>query len=113
MSHDLHYKWVLWFTHRQAGAKIVSLTDYNSEIKKVATISSVEDFWGIYNRLKRPSELVNISDYHFFKMGIRPLWEDNLNGGKWIIRLKKNIVSRYWEELVSLLIVDGNNWRSV
>ncbi|KAI9716634.1 MAG: glucose repression mediator protein [Chrysothrix sp. TS-e1954] len=36
---------------------------------------------------KHPSALPIVSDYHFFKDGIRPVWEDDENkkGGKWII----------------------------
>jgi hypothetical protein len=26
--------------------------------------------------------------------------ESNVRGGKWIVRLRKNLVSRYWENLV-------------
>lgn len=37
-----------------------------------------------------------------FRQGVRPVWEDaaNINGGKWIVRLKKGLASRYWENLV-------------
>ena len=41
-------------------------------------------------------------DYHVFREGIKPMWEDesNVNGGKWIVRLKKGVAARYWEDLV-------------
>ncbi|KIH46803.1 eukaryotic initiation factor 4E, partial [Ancylostoma duodenale] len=41
-------------------------------------------------------------DVHFFKKGIKPVWEDeaNLKGGKWILRLKKGLSSRIWENLL-------------
>ena len=31
------------------------------------------------------------------------MWEDevNLNGGKWIVRLRKGVAQRYWEDVVS------------
>lgn len=62
------------FMHRQAGSKI---QDYTNEIKKVCTLTTVLDFWAVYCKLKRPGELGSgfISDYHFFKEGIRPIWE--------------------------------------
>jgi translation initiation factor 4E len=46
--------------------------------------------------MKRPSDL-NYTEYHMFKEGITPTWEDAQNklGGKWMIRLKKGIASRY------------------
>jgi translation initiation factor 4E len=63
----------------------------------------VQDFWKIYNHLVRPNDLPNTMDYHLFKTGIKPMWEDaaNRRGGKWMVRLRKGIASRYWEDLVS------------
>ena len=49
-----------------------------------------------------------MSDYHIFKGGIRPVWEDEANkkGGKWIVRLKKGVADRYWEDLLLAMIGD-------
>ncbi|ORY07441.1 eukaryotic translation initiation factor 4E [Basidiobolus meristosporus CBS 931.73] len=103
--HPLHFTWVFWFMHRQPGQKI---TNYESAMKKIASFSSIEDFWAVYSHLRRPHELPTISDYHLFKQGVRPVWEDeaNINGGKWIIRFKKGLASRYWENLVLAVIGD-------
>ena len=89
--------------HRSAGQKI---TNYEENMKKIATFSSVEDFWAVYGHLKRPSDLPNVSDYHLFKSGVRPIWEDpeNMLGGKWIVRLKKGVASRFWESLIMAVI---------
>ncbi|CRK34944.1 hypothetical protein BN1708_006579 [Verticillium longisporum] len=53
-----------------------------------------------FRHLKHPSELPVGWEYHFFKRGIRPIWEDEINrsGGKWVLRLKKGIADRYWED---------------
>lgn len=77
-------------------------------MKKIAAFSSIEDFWAVYSHLRRPDQLPNISDYHLFKQGVRPVWEDqvNINGGKWIVRLKKGIATRLWENLVIAVIGD-------
>ncbi|KAF0387542.1 eukaryotic translation initiation factor 4E [Gigaspora margarita] len=103
--HPLHFTWVFWFMHRSPGSKILN---YESSMKKIAAFSSIEDFWAVYSHLRRPHELPNISDYHLFKQGVRPVWEDdtNINGGKWIVRLKKGLASRYWESLVMAVIGD-------
>ncbi|RHZ79232.1 hypothetical protein Glove_150g30 [Diversispora epigaea] len=103
--HPLHFTWVFWFMHRIPGSKILN---YESSMKKIAAFSSIEDFWAVYSHLRRPHELPNISDYHLFKQGVRPVWEDdtNINGGKWIVRLKKGLASRYWESLVMAVIGD-------
>jgi translation initiation factor 4E len=73
---------------------------YESAIKSISTVKTVEEFWTTYNFLVRPEALSNGTDYHFFREGIKPTWEDPMNekGGKWIIRLRKGLSSRYWEE---------------
>lgn len=49
-----------------------------------------------------------VTDYHLFREGITPTWEDarNKNGGKWIMRLRKTdgLSSLYWEELLLAII---------
>ena len=62
----------------------------------------------VYSHLKRPSSLPSVSDYHVFKKGVRPVWEDeeNKRGGKWILRLKKGVVDRYWENLLLGIVGD-------
>ncbi len=79
---------------------------YENSIKQIAKVSTVEEFWTIYNHLSRPNNLPTTTDYHFFRHGIKPTWEDpsNTKGGKWIVRLKKGLASRYWEEIILALI---------
>lgn len=103
--HPLRVNWVFWFMHRPAGSKT---HDYEGSMKKIGAFASVEDFWRIYCHLRRPEDLPNVSDYHLFKSGVRPIWEDkeNMNGGKWIVRLKKGLASRFWEYLVMAVIGD-------
>ncbi|KAI8089268.1 translation initiation factor eIF 4e-like domain-containing protein [Halteromyces radiatus] len=105
LQHPLHYSWVFWFMHRSPGSKI---TNYEGNMKQIASFSSVEEFWAVYSHIKRPHELPTISDYHLFKHGVRPMWEDeaNIQGGKWIVRLKKGLASRYWENLVLAIVGD-------
>jgi translation initiation factor 4E len=79
---------------------------YEDSISKIANFQTVEHFWRIYDHLVRPSDLKTTTDYHLFKEGIKPTWEDpqNENGGKWIVRLKKGLASRYWEEILLSII---------
>jgi hypothetical protein len=60
--------------------------------------------------LIRPNELSNSNDYHVFRAGIKPTWEDpaNKRGGKFTVRLRKGFASRYWEDL--LLAVLGEQF---
>ncbi|KAL5218805.1 hypothetical protein ABZP36_019489 [Zizania latifolia] len=98
--HPLRRKFVLWYTRRTPGARSQS---YEDNIKKIVDFSTVESFWVCYCHLARPSSLPSPTDLHLFKEGIRPLWEDpaNRNGGKWIIRFKKAVSGRFWEDLVN------------
>lgn len=104
--HPLQHRFVFWYTRRQPGIR--SQTSYEDNIKRIAEFSTVEGFWGSYCHLSRVSTLPNPTDLHLFKEGIRPLWEDaaNRSGGKWIIRFKKLVSGRYWEDLVLAMIGD-------
>ncbi|OAL71369.1 translation initiation factor eIF4E3 [Trichophyton violaceum] len=95
--------WIVWY--RPPTPKY---SDYEKSTIPLASISSVESFWTVYSHLKRPSLLPTVSDYHIFKKNIRPVWEDEANkrGGKWIIRLKKGVADRYWEDLLLAMIGD-------
>ena len=69
----------------------------------------MESFWNIWTHLSPSSAVQPTTDYLLFHSGIRrPVWEDplNLQGGKWIIRLKKGVSERLWEELVMAVVGD-------
>ncbi|KAI0060725.1 eukaryotic translation initiation factor 4E class II [Artomyces pyxidatus] len=99
--------WVFWFRQQRApGNKI---TNYEEGIKKISAFSSVESFWSLWTHLHPPSSLLPTTDYLLFHSGIRrPVWEDPLNitGGKWIIRLRKGVADRIWEDLVLAIVGD-------
>ncbi|CAI5512633.1 unnamed protein product [Closterium sp. Naga37s-1] len=96
-------RYVVWYTRRQRqppGQR--SATSYEDSIRRIADFSTVEGFWGCYCRMVRPSALPAPTDVHVFKDGIRPLWEDahNRRGGKWMVRLRKPLTARMWEQLL-------------
>jgi translation initiation factor 4E len=103
-EHPLQYSYVFWYSRRSSGK--TSQQTYDQNLKKIGTFASVEQFWTYYSHMVRPSELTGHSDYHLFKEGIRPMWEDEANrgGGKWIIRLKKGLASRCWENLILAML---------
>ncbi|XP_064638524.1 eukaryotic translation initiation factor 4E type 2-like [Lineus longissimus] len=102
-EHTLQFIYSLWFSRRSPGKQSVS---YDQNLKRVGTFASVEQFWSHYSHLVRPNDLAGHSDYHLFKDGIRPMWEDDANkaGGKWIIRLKKGLASRCWENIILAML---------
>jgi hypothetical protein len=89
-----------------AAAETTAAHPYENSIKTINTVNTVEEFWETYDFLKRPNDLPTTTDYHFFRAGIKPVWEDiaNAKGGKWIVRLPKGLASRYWEETMLALI---------
>ncbi|KAI4227561.1 MAG: hypothetical protein L6R36_002327 [Xanthoria steineri] len=86
VKHPLMNEWTLWFTKPPSGKD----HNWNDLLKEVVTFDSVEEFWGIYNNITPVSELALKSDYHLFKKGVRPEWEDpqNKHGGKWAYQFK-------------------------
>merc|ERR1719231_648919 len=96
-QHPLQYAWS--FTY----FKKVANKSYEDSTFTLGTTRTVEDFWRLYVHLRRPvDERPTVCDYHVFRDGIKPMWEDenNVNGGKWIVRLKKGVAARYWEDVV-------------
>lgn len=97
-KHPLQNSWTMWYDSPntyKAGA------DWKSAVKKIVSFSSVEDFWCLFNNLVKPSGLPIKGNYHLFKEGIMPAWEDPINkaGGKWVIefeRRQSDILDQVW-----------------
>ncbi|XP_047130666.1 eukaryotic translation initiation factor 4E type 2 isoform X1 [Hydra vulgaris] len=104
-EHRLQDCYCLWFSRKSHGKQPVT-QKYEDSIKLIGAFASVEQFWAYYLHMVRPGELTGHSDIHLFKYGIRPMWEDkaNKNGGKWIVRLKKGLASRCWENLILAML---------
>lgn len=69
----------------------------------------MESFWALWTHLRPPSGVQPTTDYMLFHAGVRrPVWEDPLNaaGGKWILRLRKGVADRLWEDLVLGVVGD-------
>lgn len=86
VKHPLAHEWTLWFTKPPSGKQ-----DWNELLKEVISFDTVEEFWGIYNNITPASDLAPKSDYHLFKRGVRPEWEDpqNRHGGRWAYTFKE------------------------
>jgi translation initiation factor 4E len=55
----------------------------------VATVGTVEEFWGVYQHCKRPSALDDNSILYLFKEDIKPVWEDLKNSGAFVLKFEK------------------------
>lgn len=96
--HPLKHEWVTWC--RPCQPKGQPYEEYAKSLTPMVHAKTVEEFWAGYKHLKHPSQLPVGWEYHFFKRGIRPIWEDDVNrsGGKWVLRIKKGVADRYWED---------------
>ena len=83
-----------------------SSEDYKAQIKKLAEFDTLDDFWAIFQYLKKPDDYKQPVEMQLFKEGIKPMWEDenNKNGGKIALKLRKEYSNLVWEELVFAFI---------
>jgi len=110
IKHPLQSTWVMWYDNP---GKKTSQASWADNLKKIAVFATVEDFWGVYNNILSASKLQSGSNYHMFRDGIDPKWEDHANahGGKWIVnipKLKKEQLDQFW--LYCLLSCIGENF---
>jgi len=99
----LENKFVFWY-HIISNA--TSDQDYQAQIKKLAQFDTLENFWAIFQYLKKPDDIKQPIEFQLFKEGIAPMWEDekNKNGGKIALKLRKEYSNLVWEELVFAFI---------
>ncbi|KAF9486166.1 translation initiation factor eIF4e [Pholiota conissans] len=83
-------------------------TEYEAGLTVIGEFDTVEEFCRYFNWLKPPSKLEKNSNYHIFKSGIKPMWEDpaNAEGGKWVLTMKNNpvLLDRCWGWLAMALV---------
>lgn len=95
--HRLEHSWTFWYDNYSAKSKQKT---WGSSLRPVYTFSTVEDFWCIYNNVIQPSQLTPGADFHCFKVGIEPKWEDPTcaRGGKWSITSPrgKSVTDTLW-----------------
>jgi translation initiation factor 4E len=103
MKHPLQNRWSLWYDYP---GKKTGRDTWADNLKKVVTFDTVEDFWGVFNNIAAASTLVSGSNYHLFKDGIEPKWEDPVNsrGGKWVVSIppktRSDSLDKLWMWLV-------------
>jgi len=110
-KHPLQHGWTLWYDNPRTRT---TQTTWGDHLKRVHTFNTVEEFWCLWNNIKAANELPTGSDYHLFKLGIEPKWEDKANtkGGKWLITVKESMrdshLPQYW--LDAILACIGNEF---
>lgn len=102
-GHLLHRTYQFSYVHRSLDRKN---EDYKNQIKNIAAVGTVEEFWAVYTHLNRVNKLSPNTDYFLFQKGVQPMWEDDANkrGGRLTIRLQKAASPRAFEDLCLALI---------
>ena len=92
LKHPLYTVWGLW---REGGDQRPSIDttadEWCTRLTLIVNLSSVEDFWRLFNNFD-PLNVIPIGvSLNFFKQDIKPLWEDPANdgGGRWYFNLEK------------------------
>ena len=104
IKHPLQNAWTLWFFKNDKART------WEENQRPIITVTTVEDFWSLYNHIEVASRLPPGSDYSLFKKGIFPDWEDPRNqpGGRWMInvdrRSRTELLDTYWLEILFFLI---------
>ena len=85
IKHPLQNAWTLWFFKNDKART------WEENQRPIITVTTVEDFWSLYNHIEVASRLPPGSDYSLFKEGIFPDWEDPRNqpGGRWMINVDR------------------------
>jgi len=101
-KHALSHTWTLWYS--AANRKL----SWKQNQIKVFSVSTIEDFWLMYNQVQPPSVLPVGHTYSMFRDDILPDREDlaNRDGGKWMVNCKKEerreYLDRRWLDVMFL-----------
>ena len=70
--------------------------------------NQIEEFWSIFQHIRKPDSTKSGVELHMFRDGIVPIWEDEANktGGKITLKLKKDFTTIIWEEIIFAIIGD-------
>ena len=82
--------------------------EYENQVKKIAEFDTIEDFWAIFQHLRKPDSCKPGIEFQMFKDPVKPMWEDenNKNGGRISIKLRKDYTTIIWEEMIFAIIGD-------
>lgn len=101
------YAWSFYHDKHSASA------DYEGRLTlMMENIITIKPFWEVFNQF--PLAALKMKDsIHFFKRGVKPVWEDprNITGGSWTFRVPKDKSDEFWKE--TLLLAVGEQFADV
>lgn len=93
-----------WFFKEKEGTimeRNLLKDQFAPKLIKIGSCDSLQNFWKIYQHIKKPSECKGC-DFQVFKDGIEPMWEDphNKEGGAFSFLIAREGSSVFWDEVV-------------
>ncbi|RVW77252.1 Eukaryotic translation initiation factor isoform 4E-2 [Vitis vinifera] len=112
--HRLERKWTFWFDNQSKpkqgaawGPLFARLTP-SKPSKNFGGISLARYFFNLclYDQIFKPSKLPANADFHLFKAGVEPKWEDPecANGGKWTVASSRKVDGLNWGAILMRLM---------
>jgi len=95
----LNSPWTLWINRFVPN---LSKEQFESNLRKIYTMSTVKTFWNVFNHMPLPNLIKPQYSYHLMRDNIRPVWEDapHVYGGMWKLRCPKRFTNTVWQELL-------------
>jgi len=114
----LRYSWSIWEQLVQPKDKSAQ---YSDATRQSASFSTVREFWGCWNHLPQPSELLDgkkfvkdqggskviVDALMVFRTGVKPQWEDphNKDGGHFQLQLKPQLGGGMLDDLWNKIVL--------
>jgi len=97
----LNDPWTLYIDHITTDTQ-QTVEDYTSNLTKIYKITTIENFWQVFNNIPAPSFLPPNYSFHLMRGDRRPVWEDpaNADAGYWKMKCVKSKGNLVWQELV-------------
>lgn len=88
VKHYLQHEWTMWCLCNPPSHGGGNKKKVQAQNTVVYDFNTVEDFWAMFNSLKKPTEMESSARTNiiFSRKGMKPEWEDKSNkpGGEWI-----------------------------
>ncbi|KRX56331.1 Eukaryotic translation initiation factor 4E-2 [Trichinella sp. T9] len=113
-SYKLNETWTMWMCKSEVRP---SHGNWETNLVQLEKLRTAEDFWELYRKLPKPSELPANEHMFLFKRSVAPIWSDpeNLDGCRITLKVERQVDNGqqcdvYWHELVAAALEGRFGW---